>query len=178
MDVELSARRASAQVVSSYSRAVIMTCADCGCVVDRGVRLSTCGNPACCCRALPRREELDAMAAEIRAAFQARDLTRFGALLADDARWGDDTAPNRCRSRDEVVATFQCLLAEGVDGAVADLEIGAAGILCHLRIQWPGPSADWRRDEVFHLYRVVDGQISEIEPYDNADEARAGLAAT
>ena len=32
-----------------------MRCADCGCRVDRGVRVEMCGDPACCCRELPVR---------------------------------------------------------------------------------------------------------------------------
>lgn len=34
-----------------------MHCADCGCRVDRGVRVEMCGDPACCCRDLPVRGE-------------------------------------------------------------------------------------------------------------------------
>ena len=32
---------------------VEIACADCGCVVDRGVVLVRCGDPDCCCRDLP-----------------------------------------------------------------------------------------------------------------------------
>lgn len=117
------------------------------------------------------------MATEIRTAFEARDIARFGALLAEDARWGDDIAPNKCRSRGEVVATFQRLLAEGVGGEVADLKTGPAGILCHLRIHWPDSSAHVGRGEVLHLYRVRNGRITEIQPYDDASEAEAALSA-
>lgn len=30
-------------------------CADCGCIVDRGVVVAPCGRTECCCLALPRR---------------------------------------------------------------------------------------------------------------------------
>ncbi len=30
-------------------------CAECGCVVDRGVRVTPCGDPECCCKELPVR---------------------------------------------------------------------------------------------------------------------------
>lgn len=33
-----------------------MLCAECGCEVDAGVRVASCGNRECCCRALPARE--------------------------------------------------------------------------------------------------------------------------
>ncbi len=32
-----------------------MICAECGCVVDRGIRLAICHAPECCCRQLPVR---------------------------------------------------------------------------------------------------------------------------
>jgi hypothetical protein len=33
-----------------------MACADCGCIVDGGVRVATCGDPDCCCRDVPMPE--------------------------------------------------------------------------------------------------------------------------
>ncbi len=116
------------------------------------------------------------MAAQVRGAFESRDVTKFGALLADDARWGDDDAPNKCRSRTEVVETFQSLIDDGVGGEVAHLTTGPAGILCHLRILWPDPAIRTGRDEVFHLYRVHDGRIIEIRPYDDREAAETALS--
>lgn len=153
-----------------------MACADCGCLVERGVRASTCGTEGCCCSTLPTRQSLDGIAAQITAAFAARDMEAFGRLLADNARWGDDDAPNRCRTRAEVLATLQRLLAEGVGGEVTETVIGRAGILCHLRIGWPGPADGGRRGEVLHLYRVRGGEIVAIEPYDDRSAAEAALA--
>ena len=115
------------------------------------------------------------MAAQITAAFQARDMAAFGALLADDVRWGDDEAPGKCRTRGEVIATFQRLLAEGVRGEVGEAKTGPAGVLCRLRIHWPDPGIR-SRDQVFHLYRVRDGQIAEIKPYDDRSAAETALA--
>ena len=34
-------------------------CADCGCIVDSGVRVIPCNTPDCCCRQLPVRESTD-----------------------------------------------------------------------------------------------------------------------
>ncbi len=153
-----------------------MACADCGCLVERGVRVSTCGAGDCCCIALPTSQSLHEMTAKITAAFEAGDITAFGALLADDVRWGDDEAPNKCRTRGDVIATFQRLLAEGVRGEVSEAKSGPAGILCRLRIHWPHPAGRQTRDEVLHLYRVRNGQIVEIEPYDDRSAAEAALA--
>ncbi len=103
-------------------------------------------------------------------------MASFGSLLAPDARWGDDEAPNKCRSRGDVIATFQRLLADGVGGEVTETQTGPAGVLCHLRINWPNPTDQVRRDAVLHLYRVRNGQIVEIEPYDDRSAAEAALS--
>jgi ketosteroid isomerase-like protein len=153
------------------------SCSDCGCLVESGVRIAMCDRPNCCCTALPAGVALEGMAAALRDAFESRDLTRFGALLADEARWGEDDAPNQCRSRTEVVATFQRLIDDGVGGHIMDLQTGPAGILLHLRIHWPDRSSRAGRDEVFHLYRVHDGRIIEIRPYDDREAAERALSA-
>ncbi|MBV8949903.1 MAG: ankyrin repeat domain-containing protein, partial [Actinobacteria bacterium] len=43
--------------------------------------------------------DMRAIAIRIETAFANRDLEAFGTLLAEDARWGDDDAVNKCRSR-------------------------------------------------------------------------------
>jgi hypothetical protein len=35
---------------------VDIICAECGCIVDRGVRLAPCDSPECCYKRLPIRE--------------------------------------------------------------------------------------------------------------------------
>jgi len=160
-----------------------MICADCGCSVERGLRISTCEDPACCCHELLARDVLDRMATEIRRAFEAHDVAGFAALLADDVRWGDDTAPNQCRTSSEVVATFERMLAKGVDGEVTEIQLGSAGILCRLSIRQPGAEdpavkgmgadAGVARREVLHLYRVRDGQIIEIRPFVGTADSEA-----
>ncbi len=36
-----------------HTTAVTIACADCGCLVDRGIRVESCADPDCCCRHLP-----------------------------------------------------------------------------------------------------------------------------
>ena len=36
--------------------AMPIRCADCGCVVARGLRLTLCGDPSCCCAEPPVRQ--------------------------------------------------------------------------------------------------------------------------
>lgn len=154
-----------------------MACADCGCVVERGVRNSTCADPQCCCAWLPTRASLEQMAGSIEAAFASGDPSAFGPLLAEDARWGDE-APNRCRSRSEVVDTFARLKESGVRAAVTESSIGPAGVLCRLRVDWPDETAGEADTERFHLYRVDSGQITDIVPFSDRAEAEAFLSGT
>jgi ketosteroid isomerase-like protein len=155
---------------------VEVACAQCGCVVDRGLRLVPCGDGACCCRALSTRASLEALAAQVGEALGSRDLDAFGEVLAEDVRWGDDDAPNACRTRAEVLGVFSSFVEDGARGEVSDLEVGPAGVLCLLRVHWPEATGRGRRTELFHLYRVRDGRIVEIEPFDERDAARAALA--
>jgi len=116
------------------------------------------------------------IAEQIVSAFTTRDLTAFGALLADDARWGDDDTPNRCRSRREVVATFDRLLREGVGGEVVETRTGPRGVMCRLRVDWPSTTDDPRHETLYHVYLVRDGRITEIRRYDDPTSAVEALA--
>ncbi len=116
---------------------------------------------------------MERMAAELLVAFEARDLEAFGALLADDARWGDDTSPNRCRNRSEVTDTFRRQIAAGVDGTVSFVELGPAGILCQLTATFPADREG--TGTLFHLYRVRGERIAEIEPFFDRRSALAAL---
>ena len=71
-----------------------MTCADCSCVVDRGVRLETCEDLGCCCRALVTQARLDEGAATLRQNLNEGDLSGLVGLLSGDVHWGDDGSPN------------------------------------------------------------------------------------
>src|SRR5437867_907821 len=72
-------------------RCVEIYCADCGCLVERGVRVVPCGTAGCCCLDLPiRLRTPDQIADQLRTAFATKDLDALGRLLANDARWGDD----------------------------------------------------------------------------------------
>lgn len=61
--------RTSTRAIQSYSDPVEMSCADCGCLVERGVRISLCGKPECCCLEFPTRASPETLAEKIQAAF-------------------------------------------------------------------------------------------------------------
>jgi predicted nucleic acid-binding Zn-ribbon protein len=151
-------------------------CTDCGCLVERGVRVVPCGTAGCCCLDLPiRLRTPDQIADQLRAAFAHKDLDALGRLLAHDARWGDDDQPNKCRSRSDVVSTFDRLLGEGVDGEVTDTIVGPNGVAVLLRVEWPNPG-EGRGVNFYQAYVVHDGVITEIQRHDDRRSAAAAVS--
>jgi hypothetical protein len=143
----------------------------CGCVVEGGVRVRSCGTSACRCLDLPERSTIE-VAQRIRRAFETNDMDTFHELLAPDARWGDDDAPNRCRGREDVIRTFKRLLDQGVRGTLEDTTAGPNGIAARLRVEWPAP-ADSASEVLFQVYVLHDEHIIEIRRYDDEPSALA-----
>jgi ketosteroid isomerase-like protein len=112
---------------------------------------------------------------QLRQAFSTHDLEAFGALLADDVRWGDDEHPRRCKNRSEVLGTFSRLLSDGVDAEITELLTGTDGILCALSMQWPENNQRPGDRSLYHVYLGSDDHIDEIRRYD--DRASAADAA-
>jgi len=115
---------------------------------------------------------VDDIALELQRVFATRDLDALGNLLADDARWGDDDAINKCRNRQQVVGTFARLLDEGADGGVDEMRVGRTVSCANCT---SGGSDRPRRESFYHLYFVREGRIVEIRRYDDRDSAIAAL---
>lgn len=111
----------------------------------------------------------------IRAAYATGDLTGLGALLAADARWGDDSHPNRCRGRDDVLRTFSDWLGHGVTAEVLDTDTGPLGVACRLRVHWADPADRPRGIEFFHVFMLRDGLIAEIRRYNDVRSAKHAI---
>lgn len=102
-------------------------------------------------------------------------MDALGSLLADDARWGDDDHPNKCRSRTDVLATFNRLLGEGVDGEVTEAIVGPRGVAVLLHVEWPN-QGDGRGVNFYQAYLVRDGLVTEIQRHDDRKSAVAALS--
>ena len=151
-------------------------CADCGCLVERGSRIAPCGTDACCCLDLPiKLRTPEQIADQLREAFETKDLGTLGRLVAADARWGDDDNPNRCRSRTDVVATFDRLLGEGVDGSIAERVVGPNGVAVLLHVEWPEPG-EGRDISMFQSWIVRNGVVAEIQRHDDRRSAVAAIS--
>src|SRR5262245_42851655 len=120
--------------------------------------------------------DVDAIATQLTTAFATKDLVLLGSLLADDARWGDDDSPNRCRSRADVVATFDRVLREGVDGTIVDTQTGPGGVAVRLHVHWPEPGDAGRDEDFWHAYVVERGVVSEIQRHDDRRSAVAAIS--
>ena len=109
---------------------------------------------------------------QIRDAFVNHDLSAFESLLADNVRWGDDDNPRRCRGPSEVMANFSRMMSAGVDADITELSSGTRGILCGLRVRWP-EGMERRGDvDLYQVYRIVDGRITEIQRFNDIESAR------
>lgn len=116
------------------------------------------------------------MAERIRAAYERADIDGFSELLADDVRWGDDSHPNRCRSRRDVLNTFAGWVGSGVSAKVTDLDTGPQGVACKLHIDWVDPNDKARGAGFWHVLMVRDGLVTEIRRYNDAKSARKAIS--
>jgi hypothetical protein len=155
-----------------------MVRAECGCVVAGGERIVPCESGAeCRCSDLPVRTRMpDDIAELLTSAFATRDIDLLGGMLADDARWGDDDHPNKCRSRADVVATFARLLVEGVEGSIQESVTDHGGVAVRLHVRWPNPGDEGRGVNFWQAYLVRDGLITEIQRHDDRRSAVRAIA--
>ena len=154
-----------------------MHCADCGCLVDRGVRVIPCATLECCCLHLLAAEPMEVIAARIRTSLNARDIDTLRSLLAEKATWGEDPEGDSfCHDRNDVIRNLKRLLAEGVQATIVDTITGPHGIAAHLMVEWPNPeTAREDRVDFFQVYIVPEGLVTEIHGHDNRDSALASI---
>jgi ketosteroid isomerase-like protein len=152
-------------------------CADCGCLVDRGVRLISCGTPECCCLDLPVAEPMVTMGAQVRTALNARDMDAFRALIAEDATWGEGGPDDErtCHNRNEIIANYKRLLDQGVRGTVTETMTGPSGVACLVEIDWPDDVPNQRGPTLYQVFLVADGRITHIQGHDDRDLALAAI---
>lgn len=110
------------------------------------------------------------VAKQLFTALENRDLNAFGKLLAEDVRWGDDSNPKKCRSREEAITTFKRLLDQGVDGEIESITATPNGILCKFKVKTPNENDNTFRT-LYHLYKTTGDAISEILPFESRSEA-------
>ena len=117
--------------------------------------------------------DMETMAQRINSALNDRDMTAFGSLIAEDAKWGQgDIGDGRaCHNRTEIIKTYKRLLDQGVRGTVVETMTGDAGVACHLEIDWPENAPNRRRNDLYQVFLVKDGLVTHIEGMDDRDLA-------
>jgi hypothetical protein len=155
-----------------------MECADCGCLVEHGIRLIPCETPACCCLDLPVAGAMETVAARLKVALNARDMDAFRALIADDARWGEGGPddPRTCQNRNEIIANYKRLLDQGVRGTVTETMTGPGGVVCHIEIEWPDAVPNQRGPILYQVFLVRDGVVTHIKGMDDRELALETIA--
>ncbi len=117
-------------------------------------------------------DSMETIAQRICSALNARDMTAFRSLIAEDAKWGEGEIGDRraCRTRDDIIKTYKRLLDQGVRGTVVETITGSAGIACRVAIEWPDILPNPRTD-LYQVFCVRDGLVTRIEGMDDRDLA-------
>lgn len=123
-------------------------------------------------------DSMETIAQRISDALNARDMTAFRSLIADDARWGegDVTDERTCHNRDDIIATYKRLLDKGVRGTVVETMTGPAGVACHVEIEWPDNASNRRGPTLYQVFLVRGGLVTRIHGVDDRDLAIAAIS--
>lgn len=120
----------------------------------------------------------EALATQLRTAFNARDIDVLRSLLAESATWGEDpSGESFCHDRDDIIRHLKQLLAEGVRATIVETTTGPRGIAAQVEVEWPDPDeARPERIKLSQVYVVTDGLVTEIHGHDDKDSALAAIS--
>jgi hypothetical protein len=121
---------------------------------------------------------METMAAQIRIALNARDMTAFRSLIAEGAQWGEAGPDDErtCHNRNEIISTYKRLLAEGVRGTVTDTTTGPGGVVCCMEVEWPDGAPNRRGPTIYQAFFVANGLVTRIQGHDRLDGAIAAIS--
>ena len=105
-------------------------------------------------------------------------MTAFRSLIADGAKWGDGGPDDErtCHNRNEIIATYKRLLADGVRGTVTETATGPRGVVCTLDVEWPDGSPNRRGPTLYQAFFVANGLVTRIVGHDDRDRAIASIS--
>jgi len=81
-----------------------------------------------------------------------------------------------CHNRNEIIATYKRLLAEGVRGTVTETTAGPGGVVCCMEVEWPEQSPNRRGPTMYQAFFVADGLVTRIVGHDDRDRAIAAIS--
>lgn len=152
-------------------------CAECGCLVDRGIRLHVCGDATCCCTELAIETGIS-FATRITSALELGDLDTFGRFLSLDALWGapEQSVPT-CQNREQILAWYENARTTGIRASVIETVVLDDHILVGLEVTGPTPSNDGDGPrERWQVLTYDNGQITSICGYPTRDTAESAVA--
>ena len=121
------------------------------------------------------------LAARVKEALEADDLTAYSDLLDPHATWGaPDDEVWGCHSRKEILAWYGQARDAGVRASVTEVVEGTDKLLVGLRV-WGRDDADESGDalERWQVLTIRDGLVSDIRGFEDRETAaaRAGVEA-
>ena len=122
---------------------------------------------------------VDDIARQLQAAMESGDLDAYGALLADDVRWGgEQDTPDACHSRADVLRRLHRMRSAGMQFSVLEVAPAENAILVGLQVNQPAPDGSHQHRTVFQVMTVRESRIAEIRGFPSRIEAaeHAGLA--
>jgi hypothetical protein len=124
-------------------------------------------------------EVMQNIAAQVKGALEAADLTAYAHLLDPDVRWG---APGDqvygCKNRNQVLAWYQAGHSAGVRAEVTKTIVSGDRILVEMRVTGRDDDDDSDVADRWQVLTVRDGLVVDIAGYDDKADAAAdaGLA--
>jgi hypothetical protein len=120
----------------------------------------------------------EALATQLRAAFNTQDIDALRSLLAEGATWGEDpNGASFCPDRNGIIRRLKQLLAAGVRATIVETTTGPRGIAARVEVEWPKPGFVWPdRISYSQVYVVIDGLITEIHGHSDMDSALAAVS--
>lgn len=122
------------------------------------------------------------LAAQLREALGAGDLSQYGDLLDPNVTWGapDDPAPS-CRNRSQVLRWYERGRAAGRRAQVVEVEVHVDKLLVHLVVSDADAAVPGDRSAGNDRWQVLTcarGSIVDIRGFESREEAVARLASS
>jgi len=115
-------------------------------------------------------QDAQAIAQQLRSAFEGLDLESLGEILAPDVRWGgEEDTPQTCHSRADVLAWYGDLSARGFRANVVEAAVEPDRIVLTLDVSRPGGGTSRN----YQAFRIAGGRIVDIRDHVDAPAAHA-----
>ena len=126
------------------------------------------------------RQSMEALAAQVRVALAAADLSAFSHLLDPDVRWGaPDARQPSCRNRDQVLRWYERGRESGVRASVDEVVVLGDRLLVGLRVERPSEGiSPGGAEPRWQVLTVRAGKVVDIVGFDDRTEALARAEAS